>query len=326
MDQQAKIAVIGVGGCGCNNVKLLAELGLTQQAKLYALNTDIVSKQQNGISYIQLGENTTKGLGAGAKPEIGEAAANESVEQITKLITDLDLLILTAGLGGGTGSGALPVICNLAAQINLPTICVVTLPFAFEGKKRMHHAQAALHKIEGISNAIQVLANDKLKSTLGAKATLLDCFAYSNQANVDCLSGLVSVLTDTALINLDLNDIKEVLLTPSFANVSKFNLPLDNLTELTDESLVNPLSPYQLIGRCHAALVYIKAPSDFELTDLEKIGSMFQQHISESALIVLGFQQVAGNLKQIEVFYLLNGVLEKDPTGTLLLVSDNVCR
>ena len=100
MEQQAKVAVIGVGGCGCNNIKLLAELGLIQQAKLYALNTDIISKQQNGIAYIQLGENTTKGLGAGVKPEIGEAAANESVEQITNLITDLDLLILTAGLGG----------------------------------------------------------------------------------------------------------------------------------------------------------------------------------------------------------------------------------
>lgn len=309
----ANIGVIGVGGCGCNNVRLLAQQELSGRAKLLALNTDIINADKDGIQYIQLGSVTTKGLGAGALPDVGEAAARENETELKPLLADYDLVILTAGLGGGTGSGALPVVAQLLADLAIPSITLVTMPFEFEGKKRTKHALTALNKISAVSNAIQVIENQKLKQTLGGKTSLLDCFAFSNQANLDCLTGLLDIIDDTGLINLDLSDVKQVLAIPAYTNIGKLTLTKSQLSNLKSDDLVNPLSPYPFIARCHSALIQVKAGCQFELTDLETIGGVFQNHISESALIVLGFkQQETEKSGNIEIFYLLNGVLPED--------------
>ncbi len=327
--KDASVAVIGVGGCGCNNVRLLAQAGFASQANLFALNTDIVSHQQDGIAYIQIGEQTTRGLGAGALPQVGEAAALESSKQLEAMISGYDLIVLTAGLGGGTGSGALPVIAKLIEQANILTCSIVTLPFEFEGKKRMQQAQTALQKITRLCNAIQVIQNNLLRSTFGGKTTLLECFKQSNQANLTCLSGVVDILTKVSLINLDMNDVKAVLAEPSFVHINQLSFGQQAIGSINQEQLINPLALHAYIGRSHAALVQINAGSNFNLQHLQTIGDIIQQHIADDALLIIGLHQTEEAKEDIEVFFILSGAQESEPKFDLnvsTLVNDKFCR
>ncbi len=302
------IAVVGIGGCGCNNVKLLASQDKIDNCYFYAVNSDITSCVIDDVAYIQIGSEVCRGLGAGAKPVVGHAAAKESLTLVCDDVAKADVVILTAGLGGGTGSGALPVILKELKRRDKTCLVIVTLPFPFEGQVRASHAQTALASLKGLADGLQVLDNALLSKIYGKSCSLLDCFKHSNQSNVDCLAGLTSLLSDAGTINVDLNDFAQVLSSPGYISLGRWRKHVDELGDFTAALWLNPLSPYQNVEACNAAIIQVKAGAQFSLDCLHIIGEHLQSLISPHALVIVGYDIVESMGDYVDVFYLLNGL------------------
>ncbi|WP_259521211.1 cell division protein FtsZ [Shewanella baltica] len=203
-----KLMVFGVGGCGCNTIHQLSQVNLPASVQLVSVNTDAQSMADSYFS-IQIGPQTTKRLGAGAKPDVGCAAALESDESLTTQMQDADIIFLTAGLGGETD--ALPQVAKFAREQAKPVIAIVTMPFGFEGHHRAVNTEAGLNELLHCANAVIVRPNDKLAEVLGAKVTLLNTFDESNKILQDVLLGLANTISQAGLINFDLNDFISVM-------------------------------------------------------------------------------------------------------------------
>src|SRR3989344_3650713 len=208
----AKIRVIGVGGGGNNAVASMVENGTIQGVEFIVVNTDAQVLLDNPApTKLQIGEKLTKGLGVGGNPSIGEQAAEESVERIKELLVDSDMVFVTAGMGGGTGTGASPVIARMAKEAGALTVGIVTKPFAFEGNRRTMHAEEGIERLREHVDTLIVIPNQRLMDVIDRKMTLVEAFKVADSVLSQAVGGIAEIITTPGLINVDFADIKTIM-------------------------------------------------------------------------------------------------------------------
>ncbi|MGL4711920.1 MAG: cell division protein FtsZ [Shewanella sp.] len=308
-----KLMVFGVGGCGCNTIHQLSKVNLPASVELVSVNTDAQSMAATHSHFsIQIGPQTTKGLGAGAKPDVGCAAALESEEILTAQMLNADIIFITAGLGGGTGTGALPQVAKFAREQEKPVIAVVTMPFGFEGHHRAANAQAGLNELLNCANAVIVLPNDKLAKVLGAKVTLLNAFNESNKILQDVLLGLANTISQAGLINIDLNDFISVISRQGRAAMGVSHLMQDeDLITTVKRAMQNPLLDDIDLSQAQAAIVSVVAKETIELSQYHQIGATVHEQLPRDALVIIGLTVDANLKSELEVMVIATGITAK---------------
>ncbi|WP_299570094.1 cell division protein FtsZ [uncultured Shewanella sp.] len=311
------ITVFGVGGCGCNTINQLSESALNDNIKLIAVNTDAQSLAISQCdTQLQIGTETTKGLGAGADPEKGFEAAQESEQQIKEIIELADVIFITGGMGGGTGTGAIPFIASIAAQLNKPLVAVVTTPFEFEGHQRNLLAQVGVEKLMQQASSVIVLPNDKLIKTLDKKITLVNAFFESNRILQDVLQGLTTTISQSGLINIDLNDFVAVVSHQGRAAMGVARQAEgQDLTHTINSALNNPLLEEVDFSLAKGAIVSVMATEDIELSQYNAIGEILQQQLDPSAMVIIGLTILPELASELELMIIATGI-GSDVTAT----------
>jgi len=285
----AVIKVIGVGGGGGNAVAHMVNAGV-EGVDFICANTDGQAlKHCPAKTTLQLGGNVTKGLGAGANPEVGKQAAMEDRERLRELLTGADMVFITAGMGGGTGTGAAPVVAQLAKEMGILTVAVVTKPFPFEGRKRL---QIALQGIEALSQHVDSLItipNEKLISELGREVTLLNAFRSANDVLLGAVQGIADLITRPGLINVDFADVRTVMSEMGMAmmgsGVAKGD---DRAVAATEAAINNPLlDDINLAGAC-GILVNVTAGMNLSMREFDEVGRTIAEFAAEDATVVMG--------------------------------------
>ena len=219
MDGTATIKVIGVGGAGNNAVNRMLELGI-KSVDFIAVNTDRQALQKSKASTkIQIGEKITRGLGAGANPDIGAQSAEESKTELSEVLRGADMVFVTCGMGGGTGTGAAPVVAGLAKEMGILTIGVVTKPFTFEGKKRLSQAERGIESLKGKVDTLVVIPNDKLLQVIDRKTSIVEAFKMADDVLRQGVQGISDLIAIPGLVNLDFADIKTIMLNTGMAHM-----------------------------------------------------------------------------------------------------------
>ncbi|HEX7342490.1 MAG TPA: cell division protein FtsZ [Rhodanobacteraceae bacterium] len=285
----AVIKVIGVGGGGGNAVAHMVNANI-EGVEFICANTDAQAMKNCGSrTVLQLGANVTKGLGAGANPEVGRQAALEDRERIEELLDGADMVFITAGMGGGTGTGAAPVVAQLAKEKGILTVAVVTKPFPFEGRRRM---QVALKGIEDLSQHVDsliIVPNEKLLSVLGREVTLLSAFKAANDVLQGAVQGIADLITAPGLINVDFADVRTVMSEMGQAMMGSGSADGDDRAQAAAEAAVNNplLEDVNLAGAC-GILVNVTAGPNLTMREFEEIGRVVSDFASEDATVVVG--------------------------------------
>ena len=285
----AVIKVIGVGGGGGNAVAHMLNANI-EGVEFIVANTDAQAMTSCGSrTHLQLGENVTKGLGAGANPEVGRQAALEDRERIEAMLEGADMVFITAGMGGGTGTGAAPVVAQLAKEKGILTVAVVTKPFPFEGRRRM---QVALKGIEDLSQHVDSLItvpNEKLLSVLGRDVTLLNAFKAANDVLQGAVQGIADLITAPGLINVDFADVRTVMSEMGLAMMGSGTARGDDRAQAAAEAAIkNPLlEDVNLNGAC-GILVNVTAGPNLTMREFDEIGRIIHDFASEDATVVIG--------------------------------------
>ena len=287
--QEAVIKVIGVGGCGGNAVDHMIGQGV-KGVEFIVANTDAQALKRNSAKIqLQLGTTVTKGLGAGANPEIGRQAAMEDRERIAELITGADMLFLTAGMGGGTGTGAAPVVAEVAKELGILTVAVVTKPFAFEGK-RQRIAQEGLDALSEHVDSLIVIPNDKLMQVLGTQVTLDDAFRSANDVLHGAVAGIAEIISCPGMINVDFADVRTVMAEMGMAMMgsAKAGGP-DRARVAAEQAVACPLLEDINISDARGVLVNISASrSSFQLQEMYDVMETIKAFAAESATVIVG--------------------------------------
>lgn len=285
----AVIKVIGVGGGGGNAVAHMLNANI-EGVEFVVANTDSQAMKSCGSrTHLQLGGNVTKGLGAGANPEVGRQAALEDRERIEEMLEGADMVFITAGMGGGTGTGAAPVVAQLAKEKGILTVAVVTKPFPFEGRRRM---QVALKGIEDLSQHVDSLItvpNEKLLSVLGREVTLLNAFKAANDVLQGAVQGIADLITAPGLINVDFADVRTVMSEMGLAMMGSGTARGDDRAQAAAEAAIkNPLlEDVNLNGAC-GILVNVTAGPNLTMREFDEIGRVIHDFASEDATVVIG--------------------------------------
>ncbi|OFZ92874.1 MAG: cell division protein FtsZ [Betaproteobacteria bacterium RIFCSPLOWO2_12_FULL_62_58] len=288
-NQEAVIKVIGVGGCGGNAIDHMIAQGV-QGVEFISANTDAQALRRNQARVqLQLGAGVTKGLGAGADPELGRQAALEDRERIAELIGGADMLFLTAGMGGGTGTGAAPVVAEVAKELGILTVAVVTKPFAFEGKRQ----KIALTGIEALSpyvDSLIVVPNDKLMQVLGNQVTLDEAFKAANDVLHGAVAGIAEIISCPGMINADFADVRTVMSEMGMAMMgsAKSSGP-DRARMAADQAIACPLLEDINISDARGVLINISASkATFQLQEMYDVMEIVKACAAESATVILG--------------------------------------
>ncbi|HEV2539385.1 MAG TPA: cell division protein FtsZ [Frateuria sp.] len=285
----AVIKVIGVGGGGGNAVAHMLNANI-EGVEFVVANTDAQAMKNCGSrTHLQLGGNVTKGLGAGANPEVGRQAALEDRERIEEMLEGADMVFITAGMGGGTGTGAAPVVAQLAKEKGILTVAVVTKPFPFEGRRRM---QVALKGIEDLSQHVDSLItvpNEKLLSVLGREVTLLNAFKAANDVLQGAVQGIADLITAPGLINVDFADVRTVMSEMGMAMMGSGTARGDDRAQAAAEAAINNplLEDVNLNGAC-GILVNVTAGPNLTMREFDEIGRVIHDFASEDATVVIG--------------------------------------
>jgi cell division protein FtsZ len=285
----AVIKVIGVGGGGGNAVSHMVNSSI-DGVEFVCANTDAQALKSSGArTTLQLGETVTKGLGAGANPEIGRQAALEDRDRIVEVLDGADMVFITCGMGGGTGTGAAPVVAQLAKEKGILTVAVVTKPFPFEGRRRM---QVALKGIEDLSQSVDSLItvpNEKLLTVLGREVTLLNAFKAANDVLQGAVQGIADLITRPGLINVDFADVRTVMSEMGMAMMGTGTARGDDRAQAAAEAAINNplLENVDLSGAC-GILVNVTAGPNLTMREFDEIGRVVHDFASEDATVVLG--------------------------------------
>ncbi len=287
--KKAVIKVIGAGGAGGNTISRLMEVGITG-ADTIAINTDAQDLlYTDADTKILIGKELTGGLGAGADPKIGEEAAKESKNEIKKVLEGSDLVFLTCGLGGGTGTGSLPVIADISKKMGILTVGIVTLPFTMEGKHRMSNAQYGLENLEKLVDTLIVVPNDKLLEIV-PDVSLTTAFKIADEILVNSVKGITELVTRPGLVNLDFADIKAVMLDGGLAMIGLGESDTENRgIEAVERALNNPLLDAD-INNAKNALINISGGTDMTLSECQNIVESIATRLSPDAKIIWGAQ------------------------------------
>ncbi len=285
----ANIKVIGVGGGGNNAVNRMILAGITS-CTFIAANTDMQALNMSKAPIkIQLGANLTKGLGAGADPEIGARAAEESKEEIRALLEDADLLFITAGMGGGTGTGAAPVIAKMAKEMNILTIAVVTKPFeTFEGKKRMDNAEKGINELRNSVDTLLVIPNEKIQMFVPKGTTLVQAFKVADDVLRQGIQGITEIITTPSLINLDFADIKTIMKNKGNAHIGIGKGKGENRTiEAVRQAVQSPLLETNIQGATDI-IVYVTGDETLTMEEVNDSVSLVKDVADPNANIIFG--------------------------------------
>jgi len=326
VQQNAVIKVVGVGGGGGNAVRHMLNSDI-EGVEFICANTDAQAlKNLDARQIIQLGGNITKGLGAGANPEVGRQSALEDRDRIAEALSGSDMVFITAGMGGGTGTGAAPVVAEVARELGILTVAVVTKPFQFEGGKRMSVAESGLKELEESVDSLITIPNEKLLAVMGKKTSLLDAFASANDVLLGAVQGIADLITRNGMINVDFADVKTVMSEMGMAMMGTGRATGENRAREAAEAAVrSPLLEDINLQGAKGILVNITAGMDLNLGEFSEVGDIVREFASDSATVVVGTvidPEMTDELKVTVVATGLGGEREKptkvvDNTRTL---------
>jgi cell division protein FtsZ len=287
--QSAVIKVIGVGGGGGNAVAHMVTAGI-DGVDFMCINTDSQALKHAKVkTALQIGCNITKGLGAGADPEVGRQAAMEDRDRIVELIEGCDMLFITAGMGGGTGTGAAPVVAQVAKELGILTVAVVTRPFEMEGNKRACVADTGIAELSKYCDSLITIPNQKLLTVLGPQTTLLDAFKAANQVLQGAVQGIAELITRPGLINVDFADVRTVMAETGMAMMGSGVASGEGRARAAAESAVSsPLLEDINLAGAHGILVNVTAGMDLSIGEFQEVGQIVKQFASEDATVVVG--------------------------------------
>ncbi len=287
--QNAVIKVLGVGGGGGNAVSHMVQAGL-EGVDFICINTDAQALKHSKVrTALQIGCNITKGLGAGADPEVGRQAAMEDRDRIIELIEGCDMLFITAGMGGGTGTGAAPVVAQVARELGILTVAVVTKPFDMEGKKRSHVADNGMLELSKYVDSLITIPNQKLLSVLGSETTLLDAFKAANTVLQGAVQGIAELITRPGLINVDFADVRTVMSETGMAMMGSGTASGDDRArEAAEAAISSPLLEDINLAGAQGILVNVTAGMDLSIGEFQEVGNVIKQFASDDATVVVG--------------------------------------
>ena len=288
MDGSANIKVIGVGGGGNNAVNRMIEAGI-KNVEFIAINTDrqalLLSKAPQRI---QIGEKITRGLGAGANPDIGAQAAEESKTEIAEVLKGADMVFVTAGMGGGTGTGAAPVVAQAAKEMGILTIGVVTKPFTFEGKKRLSQAERGIESLKGKVDTLVVIPNDKLLQVIDRKTSIIEAFKMADDVLRQGVQGISDLIATPGLINLDFADVKTIMLDKGMAHMGIGRASGENRAEdAAKQAIQSPLLETSIEG-ANGVIINITGGADVGLHEANVAAELVQRSADPEANIIFG--------------------------------------
>ena len=318
-ESSAKIIVIGVGGAGNNAVNRMVEESIGG-VEFVGINTD---KQALTLckapTVLQIGEKLTKGLGAGAKPEIGEKAAEESMEEIRQVMEGADMVFVTCGMGGGTGTGAAPVVAGIAKEMGILTVGVVTKPFRFEARTRMSNALAGIEKLEASVDTLIVIPNDKLLEIVDRRTTMPEALKKADEVLQQAVQGITDLINLPALINLDFADVKTVMVDKGVAHIGIGEAKGDDKAlEAVQQAVASPLLETTINGASH---VIINISGDISLMDANDAASYVQDLAGEDANIIFGAMYDDTAVDTARITVIATGL--DDATAKMASVRDN---
>ena len=284
----ASIKVVGCGGGGTNAVNRMVDAGL-RGVEFIAVNTDRQALTlAKADTKIQIGEKLTKGLGAGAQPDIGRRAAEESREEIAQALKGADLVFVTAGMGGGTGTGAAPIVAEVARENNCLTIAVVTKPFAFEGKQRMKNADMGINELKQTVDTLVVIPNDRLLQVVSKGTSMLEAFRIADDVLRQGIQGISDLISQPALINLDFADVKTVMESGGMAHMGIGTGKGETKTvDAAKNAIASPLLETKIDG-ARAVLINITGGPDMSIMDVNEAASLIMQNADNEANIIFG--------------------------------------
>ena len=287
--QSAVIKVIGVGGGGGNAVAHMVNSGI-EGVEFMCINTDAQALKHAKVkTALQIGTNITKGLGAGADPEVGRQAAMEDRDRIVELVEGCDMLFITAGMGGGTGTGGAPVVAQVAKELGILTVAVVTKPFEMEGGKRSYMADHGIAELGKYCDSLITIPNQKLLTVLGAQTTLLDAFKSANQVLQGAVQGIAELITRPGLINVDFADVRTVMAETGMAMMGSGAASGEGRARAAAEAAVSsPLLEDINLAGAHGILVNVTAGMDLSIGEFQEVGQIVKQFASEDATVVVG--------------------------------------
>ena len=289
MAPNAVIKVVGVGGGGGNAVAHMVN-GSVDGLEFITSNTDAqASKNCGAKQQLQLGSNVTKGLGAGANPEVGRQAALEDRERIMDALSGADMVFITAGMGGGTGTGAAPVVAQLATEMGILTVAVVTKPFPFEGRRRMQVALKGIDELSQHCDSLITIPNEKLITVLGRNATMIQAFRAANDVLLGAVQGIADLIVRPGLINVDFADVRTVMSEMGLAMMGTGHARGDDRAQAAAEAAIqNPLLDDVNLAGANGILVNITAGPDFTMAEFDEVGRTVENFASEDATVVIG--------------------------------------
>jgi cell division protein FtsZ len=285
----AVIKVIGVGGGGGNAVEHMLK-GSIEGVEFICANTDAQAlKNSSAKTILQLGGNVTKGLGAGADPDVGRQSALEDRDRIMDVLEGSDMVFITAGMGGGTGTGAAPIVAQVAKEMGILTVAVVTRPFTFEGKKRAQVAENGIRDLSQFVDSLITIPNEKLMSVLGRDVSLLNAFAAANDVLLGAVQGIAQLITCPGLINVDFADVRTVMSEMGMAMMGSGKAQGEDRARVAAEAAISsPLLEDINLAGAKGILVNITAGMDFSIGEFEEVGSTIKQFASDNATVVVG--------------------------------------
>ena len=311
----AVIKVMGVGGGGCNAVNSMINSNITS-AEFIAVNTDnqalLLSKAEKCI---QIGEKLTKGLGAGSDPNVGEAAAEESKEQIASALEGTDLLFIAAGMGGGTGTGAVSVIARIARELGILTVAVVTKPFAFEGKVRNENANKGISNLRKYVDTLVIIPNDKLLQFLPQQIGMLDAFKVADDMLKQGIVGIVDLIATPSLINLDFADVNTVMRNQGLAHMGIGRAKGENrVIESVRQAVSSPLLETTIEG-ARSVILNVTGGKDLMLNEVNEAAVLVQGIIDDSANIIFGATIDESMSEEVKITVIATGFVPNSDNG-----------
>ncbi len=320
--QGAVIKVIGVGGCGGNALNHMIEQSVSG-VEFVAINTDAQALRNNKArNHLQIGGNLTKGLGAGARPDVGYAAAQEDRERIAELLEGVDMVFITAGMGGGTGTGAAPVVAELAKEKGILTVAVVTKPFQHE-LKRMKLAEEGIAALSQFVDSLIIVPNEKLMTVLGEDTTLLDAYRASNGVLQGAVAGIAEVINVDGMVNVDFADVRTLMSENGMAMIgSSMASGARRAKEAAEGAMSSPLLEDVDLSGARGVLVNITASSTFTMREYKDVMSCVQGVAAEDATVIVGqvFDENMGDALRVTIVAtgLGSGVMRKQPKPELV--------
>jgi cell division protein FtsZ len=327
-NQAAVIKVIGVGGGGGNAVQHMLGANI-EGVEFICANTDSQALKNSGAkTVLQLGSNMTKGLGAGADPEVGRQAALEDRDRLMDVLDGSDMIFITAGMGGGTGTGAAPIVAQVAKEMGILTVAVVTRPFAFEGKKRGTVAEEGIVELSQFVDSLITIPNEKLLSVLGRDVSLLNAFSAANDVLLGAVQGIAELITCPGLINVDFADVRTVMSEMGMAMMGSGKAQGEERAKIAAEAAISsPLLEDVNLSGARGILVNITAGMDLSIGEFDEVGTTVKEFASDNATVVVGTvidPEMSGDIRVTIVATGLGNMMKEDASRIKLVQNADV--